>query len=388
MNNRAVPQIVLSLLVVLTLSIGGLAANGGDVVREPFTVQFGDFAAQGELTFPKDSIGPLPAIVLVHGSGPADKDNTVTEFDFATGQMQFLSANFATIANTLANHGFAVVRYNKRYVNGADDLDYIRYSTEVDLGILKDDLTIVLDFARNHPLLDENALYLYGWSEGSTVAAQAAIDHPDVAGLILQTPVALSWRETMEFQTYQVGLPYLRTMVPDGIVTNETLWALLGADSGGMVAKGISSYIADGEAVQLGQIQVNRMIDFNADGQLSIDDEIVPGLDYLLDFAFSEYGYFSIYRTERALPTLLEQVGALRLPVLILQGVNDANTPEYGAVQLAEALEANGREVTMHLYDGLGHSLGPADSVFTDRFAPIDAAPLSDLVTWLEEQSH
>jgi uncharacterized protein len=96
------------------------------------------------------------------------------------------------------------------------------------------------------------------------------------------------------------------------------------------------------------------------------------------------WGPLAIYAPGRALPTVTAQAPALRLPVLILQGANDANVPPWGAQLLASALARGGnRDHLLKLYPGLGHALGPAASVIADNVRPIAPAPLVDLATWL-----
>lgn len=375
--------ICLGLLMACVPGIVASAHNAG-ITREPFQIALGGFHAQGEMTYPAAGDGPFPTIILVHGSGPADMNNTISTVDLTTGQLKDSSANFADIADFLSERGFTVIRYNKRFVNGPNDADYMRYSMEVDLPTLAEDLITVLDFALLHPYVANDAIYFYGWSEGSTVAAHVAVDNEKVAGLILQTPVALPWRETFETQIYDVGVPFLQSTVGDGFVTDEVLLQVYSGNEGGMVAKSIANYVVDGEAAQVGLIKINPLLDLDGDGKLSIEDEIIPGLEFILDFAFSEMGYFSIYSPDRALPILLDQVDSLRLPTLILQGEHDANTPAYGARRLADALDAAGVDVTLKMYSGLGHSLGPAESTIMDEFAPIAQEPLHDLLEWLQ----
>lgn len=380
----------LAVLCALLLAAGwnvgaGTAASAEAIVREPFTVDLGGFAARGELTYPADADGPVPAVILVHGSGLVDMDHAVVTVDYMTGRQQILSTNFADIAEFLSASGYAVLRYNKRYVNGPGDGDYLRYSTQVTLQTMADDVRTVIDFAKGHPAVDSSRLYLYGWSEGSTVAAHVAAEESGLAGLILQTPVVLPWRENFAFQMYEVGVPFLRSRLPSGLLTDSDLFPLL-LGEGGVVAKSILNYIVDPVAAQLGRITLNAALDIDQDGALSIDREIVPSLGFILDSAFGEMGYFRIYADDVALPVLSDQVDRLKLPVLILQGAHDANTPAYGAEELAAALQAAGVDVTFHLYEGLGHSLGLAESLLADNFAPIAAQPLQDLLAWLDSR--
>ncbi len=370
--------------VCAPVALGSEPALAEGILREQFMVDFDGFPARGELTYPATGNGPFPTVVLVHGSGPSDMDNTVTGVGLTPEAAAPVSTIFRDIAEHLSSHGFAVVRYNKRFVNGPNDFDYVRYITEVDLHTLAADLETVVRFAKNHPLVDAGKLFLYGWSEGSTVATHVAVNDAEYAGLILQTPVATAWRETFEYQVYDVGVPYLRLVAGGGTVTDDTVLALLADDGAGQVATSIANFVADGEAFQMGHFAVNRMLDQNGDGQLDIDTEVVPGLPFLLDFAFGPFGPFAMYAPERSLPVVGEQVDHLNVPVLILQGAQDANVPAAATIQLAEKLKEVGVDVTLHVYEELGHSLGPASSPMTDTFAPIDQQPLEDVVAWLQ----
>src|SRR5437868_1155092 len=66
------------------------------------TVGKGEWELPGTLGLPKGS-GPFPAVVLVQGSGPQDRDETMG-----------VNKPFQDIAWGLASNGIAVLRYDKR----------------------------------------------------------------------------------------------------------------------------------------------------------------------------------------------------------------------------------------------------------------------------------
>lgn len=374
------------LLVVLFAGLFGLAQAQSAVERQALTLNFGDFQSKAELTYPAQG-GPFPTVILIHGSSPMDMDATVFGVG-ANGQPVRLSSIFKDISEALSARGFAVLRYNKHYVSGPGQADFQSFYTKLTLQQMLKDAGTALEAAKANPKVDKSKIFLYGWSEGSTVAAALAAQHPELAGLVVQTPVALPWRETFRYQIEGVGLPYLKHFAQDGKVTDATLAAAL-QGSGGGVAKSILNYVADPQAFQQGRVAINPLLDTNKNGALDLASELTPEvLGRILDLAFSPQGFFNIYAPGRALPTVTEQAPNLKMPVLILQGANDANVPVQGAQGLDEALTKSGNpDHLLKIYEGLGHSLGTASSPTNDNFRPIQTAPLQDLAAWLTERS-
>ncbi len=77
-------------------------AKRDSFVERPVTVGQGEWALPGTLSVPKGD-GPFPGVVLVHGSGPNDRDETI-------GPNKALR----DLAWGLASQGVAVLRYEKR----------------------------------------------------------------------------------------------------------------------------------------------------------------------------------------------------------------------------------------------------------------------------------
>ena len=76
---------------------------------EKITVGAGtDYPLKGLLTFPDDLSGPVPAVVMVHGSGASNMDEKVMKLK-----------PFKDLAEGLAEQGVASLRYDKRtYAHG------------------------------------------------------------------------------------------------------------------------------------------------------------------------------------------------------------------------------------------------------------------------------
>ncbi len=383
MQLRYISHIILLTIVgILTFNNGATAApmskaqGQAAAMVQDFTVNFGDFQSKAELTYPTGgAVGSRPTVILIHGAGASDMDFSLTGSSGAP-----ISHIFKDIADYYTPRGVAVLRYNKHYVAGPNQVDYTKYAT-LDLAQIEHDAEQVLTAAEHNPHINAQRIYLYGWSEGSVIAAALAVRHPEIAGLIVQGPVAESWRDTFRYQILDVGLTYLRSFASDGKITADVLQKAF-AGPGGLTAKGDLIYFVDRSFNQTHQITVNSFLDTNGDGVLDPDSEIKPGVERLLDLLFSPQGPLALYGPAHTLPTVTEQAPALKLPLLILQGANDANVPPTGA-QLLDTAVAGNPDHTLKVYAGLGHSLGPASSAGDDGFRPIAAVPMDDTLAWI-----
>ncbi len=354
------------------------ATSASGVGHETLRINFGGFTSKAELDYPLGG-GKHPTVLLIPGSTPEDMNADIV--GGASGPP--LSHIFLDIARYLAPRGVAVLRYNKHYVTSLRQVDYQSYYTKLDLQGMRNDAEAVLAAAERDPHVDARHIFVYGWSEGSTVAAALVARHPEVAGLVVQGPVARSWRATFTHQVVDVVVPYLRRLAPDGRVTNSVL-RRAATGNGGLVARGDAISFFAQPSQTPGAPSINPMLDQNHDGAVDINREFLPALPRIMDYLLGPLGPLGIYGPDRALPSLVAAAPHLKLPVLILQGRNDANVPFQGAVELRAALIASGnRDAILELYPGLGHTLGAARDVIDDNFRPIAARPLADLLSWL-----
>jgi hypothetical protein len=105
----------------------------------------------------------LPAVVLVPGSGPVDRDETVAGVSL-----------FAQLANVLADAGFAVVRFDKRGIGQSGGRD--ESATIIDYA---DDAQAVVRFLRKRRDIDPRRIALVGHGEGGFAAMLAAANAKD-----------------------------------------------------------------------------------------------------------------------------------------------------------------------------------------------------------------
>jgi pimeloyl-ACP methyl ester carboxylesterase len=377
-------------LLIVVAAIGGCgrapvnltsAAPIVEIESVPFEVDLGGWTSAAELVHPVKAgaygDGPWPTVLMISGNGPHDMDVTLP------GEGESFKL-FAQIATELASRGCAVVRYHKRFVEGPNKFDP-RFFVEQSLVTFAADAQKVLNASLLDPRCDPDRVFLYGWSEGTAIAAQLATERGDIDGLILQSAVGLPWRDMVRSWIADVGVPYAQGK-DGGTVTNEKLAAAL-EGKGGMVAKLGASFLAEPMRPG-GSIRVSSRIDSDGNGELDPETEIKASMDAMLDFAFSRLGNVHLYSLGKTLPTVTEQAAKLKLPILVLQGVNDASTSLLSGRTLAVALKASGNDrVKLMEFPGLGHTLGAASSVFDDLGRSPDTETILPICEWIRAQS-
>lgn len=121
-----------------------------------------------------DGKGRFPLVIMVHGSGPLDRDENMK------GQQLNI---FNTVARYLAREGFASLRYDKRGC-GKSSGDY--YTTGL-LDLVNDSVSW-FDTLRQSDFCESERIFVLGHSEGCIIAPQMSTIRPSVAGLVLLCP--------------------------------------------------------------------------------------------------------------------------------------------------------------------------------------------------------
>jgi pimeloyl-ACP methyl ester carboxylesterase len=142
----------------------------------------------GTLTLPKGS-GPFPAVVLIAGSGPHDRDEELA------GHRPYL-----IIADSLTRKGFAVLRYDKRGIGGSTGS--VDNSTTLDFA---SDTQAAITYLKSRKEIDLKRIGLLGHSEGAMIAPYVANRSQDVSWLVLLAPPATSGEETLLNQSSLIG---------------------------------------------------------------------------------------------------------------------------------------------------------------------------------------
>lgn len=366
-------------VLTLLLSLSGVVSAGGSptVTARPLLLDFAGTPSKAELLLPV-SPSRAPLVLLIQGTGQEDMDGS-----FAAFGQGVVKGSLGTLAHTLAAQGYAVMRFDKRFAGAALTSQGAATANtaygKLTMRDLLSDARTALNAAVMQPGVDASRVYLYGWSEGSVLAATLALD-VKARGLIVQGPVVNEYASIFARQFERVGVPYLTMYAQDGKLGLQGLMASF-QGNGSMLAKAQGQLLFDRTST-LEHPVLSTYLDGNHDGMIDLKTEALPAISGYYRAAVPQE---PMYSPVTSLPTLGALASQLKLPVLILQGENDANIDPMDAQALETALTKVGNtDHTLKTYPGLGHSLGKAASVTQDDFAPMENGPMNDMVTWLK----
>jgi len=303
----------------------------------PVTVGDQPWQLSGTLTIPNGA-GPFPAVVLVAGSGPEDQDETI-----------LANKPFKDIAWGLASRNIAVLRYNKRTLQYASQLQAQDAGLTVNQETV-DDARAAVSLLSKHPKIDPRRMFVLGHSLGGMLAPRIALGDTQVAGLvILAGPTRPLAQALVDQVKYIVGLQ-------DKI------------DFGGQMQ------IDDAEQTAK-QIESPTLA---ADTQLNIFGASIPG-SYFLDLR----GYHPA-----------EVAAQLGIPMLILRADRDYQVTQQDFDGWKATL-ASKPNVTWKGYPGLFHLFMPSSSAGSGLGTPDDyqkpghvtTQVIDDIAAWTQAQA-
>lgn len=176
-----------------------LAAGNGPPYADPtrfteISLTFGvpEYPLEGTLTLPS-GVGPFPTVVLVHGSGPNDRDETIGP-----------NKPFRDLAWGLASRGIAVFRYDKRTLVHGQKMSLPEITVENEVLV---DAVLALELVAEQEAVDSRRVYVLGHSLGGSLLPFIIEEASGVAGAISMAGAARSIDELiLEQVIYLSGL--------------------------------------------------------------------------------------------------------------------------------------------------------------------------------------
>jgi uncharacterized protein len=346
------------------------------VKHRDLTIDLGNgIQTNAQLTIPAVGNGPFPGVLLVHGSGPTDMNETLSPD----------SKPFWEISQYLSERGFAVLRYDKRGVGANSQIIDYNIWGNLTFDDLKNDAEIALGVLTQQPEVDPSKITLVGHSEGTIIVPRIVIDQEEnrtnstttIKNIVLMASVAQNVVDLLHFQMVDVRLAYANQVLD----RNHT-----GSFS---IHEAIINDPLFGEPLA-------ALFGNNATGNLDIDKQVKPFLEGQYENVTSgDIGAKCSF--EGACPIWLNSHDNLEpnlsivgnIPnstsVLILHGENDSQAPIQQPSLLQQRLtEVNHPDHALITYPDLGHVFSSSSPWFTE-FGPIEQYVLSDLHRWLSE---
>ena len=151
-----------------------------------------EYPLNGLMTLPSDLSKPVPAVVMVHGSGASNMDEKVLKL-----------TPFKDLAEGLARHGIASLRYDKRtFVHGRK---MVRNKCLTVKEETIDDALLAVQMLKKDPRIDHDRIYILGHSMGAMLAPRIDAEGADVRGLIMMAGTPYRLEEIVLRQLRQAG---------------------------------------------------------------------------------------------------------------------------------------------------------------------------------------
>ena len=296
----------------------------------------GGHALAGTFTRP-ESGGPFPAVILISGSGPQDRDEALL------GHRPFL-----VLSDHLTRRGIAVLRFDDRGVG--ESTGNFAAATSRDFA---SDVLAGVAYLRTRDDVDAGAIGLAGHSEGGLIAPMVAVASDDVAYIVLMAGTGVNGERILLAQGALIARA--NGASDEAIAANQALQramfeVLRSEPDVERAAEALADLVRNAleEAGEEMRAQAGITDDASLDGAVAAQVQAVntPWFRYFLTYNPAE---------------TIEQV---TVPVLAINGENDLQVPyEENLREIEAALRRGGNaEYEIHALPGLNHLFQHSDT--------------------------
>jgi dienelactone hydrolase len=298
--------------------------------EQPLALVNGKFQLPGTLSVPKGA-GPFPAVVLVHGSGPHDQDETIGP-----------NALLKDLAWGLASRGIAVFRYTKRTQKYGAQSNADPAKLTVDDETMSDARAAVALLVKDKKI-DPRRIFIVGHSLGGYLAPWIASRDSRVTGIVMLAA---------------------NTRPMEQLMVDQLRYAL---------SAGGTPTAADQKQITAIEESVRKIEspDLKPGDTIAVPGGVMPA-SYWLDL-----------RSYHPLAV----AGDLKIPMLILQGGRDFQVPPATNFAEWQAALAGHKNVTLKLYPDLNHLFitgeGPSLPQEYQQAGHIAEQVVTDIAAWI-----
>jgi len=324
----------------------------------------------GTLTKP-DGAGPFPAVLLITGSGPQNRDEEIL------GHKPFL-----ILADYLTRRGFAVLRADDRGV-GKSTGAFASATSEDFAG----DALAGVEYLKKRADIDRKRIGLLGHSEGGLIAPMCATRSRDVAYIVLMAGPGLRGDEILQRQSVliQIAAGVPREQVARASAVQKHALQIITTEHDAKAVDGKLRPYLEGELTK--PESAAELTQANG-GKPMTKAQMDSFIDGQVEMMHSPWMRFFVSYDPR--PTLKK----VKCPVLAIDGTNDLQVPpEEDLAEIEKALKAGGnKDVTTTLLPGLNHLFQPSKTGSPAEYAQIettvDPSALKVIGDWLAKHAN
>lgn len=311
---------------------------------EEVTWQNGEITLAGTLSMPEKS-GKYPAVILISGSGPQDRDENIGGFKI-----------FKIIADHLTKNGIAVLRYDDRGVGGSGGSTMQSTLEDYTSDVLK-----AVELLKSREDIISDKIGLLGHSEGGIVAPMAANVSSDVAFIVLVAGTAVKGNVIL---TEQNKLILKESEMPETIFDDYI-----------KLISDLSSAAGNGEDISTYQERLSEMhsrmyseLKKENEGQMPDSTQFVNGQNQQMMFTFQTPWMKSFLGFDPS--TVLENI---TIPTLAIFGGKDLQVPvDLNKQPMENAFKKAGNEnYNFVVFPDANHLFQKAESGSIENYAKL-----------------
>ena len=315
-----------------------------------------DVMLAGTFTIPAGE-GPFPAVLLVSGSGPQDRDETLMNHQ-----------PFWVLADYLSRRGIAVLRYDDRGVG--ESTGNFATATSFDFA---DDAAAGVRWLHDRP--EVNRVGVMGHSEGGMIAPIVAVDEPEATDfIVLLAGPGVPGPEVLKLQS--------RMMLGgvENMTVGELKWHRLYDQ-----LWDVPRQYAETDSVRTAMIRIwDREVAKMTEEEIAELTLPEPTLKLQLIAQYSTPWFLEFLRINPA-----DYLAKLTLPVLAVNGSLDLQVDaEQNLTGIESALQAAGNtQFEVVRFEGLNHLFQTAETGMANEYGRIEEtfneAAMAKLVEWI-----
>jgi hypothetical protein len=277
-------------------------------ISEEVVFPSGKIKLAGTLTIPKNNRKKHPAVILISGSGPQDRN----EDTVGPGGLKF--GIFKQIAHILSENGIAVLRYDDRGVGKSGG----KFSEATQEDFVQDAKSAI-EFLKSRNDILKDKIALIGHSEGAIIALRIAKEDPKIKSIVLLAGTAKTGDEVLKEQ-FSFSLDCLEFSEKEK-------------------AKFLKNY------ENFLKILRSEPIDEK------IEEKIMPIIKSQIKWLKSFMNY-----------NPLNELNKIKAQVLIINGGKDKQVFPHHAKILYQKLKELNKSVTLRIFPNLNHLLIPSET--------------------------